>query len=49
MSPERIMYIGTLKFTFQGMIANHRGRLNETARRTYWRMAKELTNNYLGR
>jgi len=47
MTNERILYLGAIKFIFQGMLINvPTGTLTAPQRRMMWEIAKDRANNY---
>ena len=47
MTNERILYLGAIKFIFQGMLTNvPTGTLTAAQRRMMWSIAKDRANNY---
>jgi len=47
MTNERILYLGAIKFIFQGMLTNvPTGTLTAPQRRMMWSIAKDRANNY---
>jgi hypothetical protein len=46
MSPDRILYVGAIKFIFQGMLAFSREPVTAPMRRAMWAIAKDRANDY---